>query len=158
VGTFATQFAVNAGARVIANAREAAAARMRGYGAAEVVDHTAMPLMDTVRQARPGGIDALLDLVSDGDAFAELAELVRPRGTAVTTRYVADIAALEARDVIGINFALQPSVESLERLADALLTSRIVAPPITRISLDDVPAVLNGTDDKPVEGKTVVIS
>ena len=40
VGTFATQFAVNAGAQVIANVREAAADRMRSYGAAETVDHT----------------------------------------------------------------------------------------------------------------------
>jgi len=156
VGTFATQFAVNAGARVIANAREAATVRMRGYGAAEVIDHTAMPLVGTVRKARPGGIDALLDLVSDGDAFAELAGLVRPGGTAVTTRYVADIEALEARGVTGINFALQPSVESLDRLADALLTGRIVAPPITRISLDDVPAILSGEDNRPVGGKVVI--
>jgi NADPH2:quinone reductase len=156
VGTFATQFAVNAGARVIVNAREAAAVRMRGYGAAEVVDHTVMPLGDTVRRARPGGIDALLDLVSEGDAFSELAGLVRPGGAAVTTKYVADITALEARGVTGINFALQPSVESLDRLADALLTGRIVAPPITRISLDDVPAVLSGEDNRPVDGKIVI--
>jgi NADPH2:quinone reductase len=156
VGTFATQFAVNAGARVVANVREAAAARMRSYGVAELVDDTAMPLEDTVRNAYPEGIDALLDLVSDGDAFAGLAGLVRPGGTAVTTRYVADTAALEARDITGINFALQPSVESLDRLADAVLTGRIVAPPITRISLEDAPAVLRGENNRPVEGKTVV--
>jgi NADPH2:quinone reductase len=156
VGAFATQFAVNAGARVIANAREASAGRMRRYGAAEVIDHTAMSLVNTVRKARPGGIDTLLDLVSDADAFAELAGLVRPGGTAVTTRYVADIAALGARGVTGINFALQPSVESLDRLADALLTGRIVAPPIARISLDDVPAVLSGEDNRPVDGKVVI--
>src|ERR1700722_6450638 len=35
VGSFATQFAVNAGARVIANVHAAVAERMRGYGAAE---------------------------------------------------------------------------------------------------------------------------
>src|SRR5438128_5973212 len=40
VGSFATQFAANAGARVIANARAAAADRMRRYGATETVDHT----------------------------------------------------------------------------------------------------------------------
>jgi NADPH:quinone reductase len=156
VGTFAAQFAVNAGARVVANVREAAAARMRSYGVAELVDHTAVPLEDTVRMAYPEGIDALLDLVSDGDAFAELAGLVRPGGTAVTTRYVADTAALETSDVTGVNFALQPSVESLDRLADALLTGRIVAPPISRISLEDVPTVFREENNRPVEGKTVV--
>jgi NADPH:quinone reductase len=156
VGTFATQFAVNAGARVIANVREAAAARMRGYGAAEVVDHTAMPLADAVRKAHPDGIDVLLDLVSDGDAFAELAALVRPGGTAVTTKYVADTAALEAAGVTGVNFALQPSGEVLDRLAGALVAGRIVAPPIAQISLDEVPAALSGSDDRPIEGKVVI--
>jgi NADPH2:quinone reductase len=156
VGTFATQFAVDAGARVIANVREAAADRMRGYGAEEIVDHTAMPIAETVQKAHPDGIDALLDVVSDADAFAELASLVRPGGTAVTTQYVADTAALEARDIVGINFALQASAEILDRLADAVLTGRIVAPPITRISLDEVPAALSGTGARPIEGKTVI--
>jgi NADPH2:quinone reductase len=156
VGSFATQFAVNAGAHVIVNVREASAARIRGYGALEVVG-TTVPLKGTVRNAHPDGIDVLLDLVSDGDAFAELAELVRPGGTAVTTRYVADIAALEARDVAGVNFALQPSVKSLDRLADALLTDRIVAPPIARISLDDVPGILSGASNRSADGKTVII-
>ena len=90
VGTFATQFAVNAGAQVIANVRDAAADRMRSYGAAETVDHTAMSLADAVRKAHPDGIDVLLDLVSERDGFANLAALVRSGGTAVTTVYVAD--------------------------------------------------------------------
>ncbi len=156
VGTFATQFAVDAGALVIANVREAAAARMRGYGATETLDHTAMPLADAVRKAHPDGIDVLLDLVSDGDAFAELAAFVRPGGTAVTTKYVADTAALGAADVTGINFALQPSGELLDRLADALVAGRIVAPPIARISLDEAPGVLGGSGDQPVDGKVII--
>ena len=70
--------------------------RMRSYGAAETVDPTVMTLADAVRKAHPDGIDVLLDLVSDGDGFATLAPLVRSGGTAVTTRYVADTAALES--------------------------------------------------------------
>ena len=82
--------------------------------------------------------------------------LVRSGGTAVTTGYVADTGALESAGITGINFALQPSSDLLDRLADALVTGRIVAPPITRISLDDAPAVLSGANDRPVEGKTVI--
>src|SRR5689334_16987223 len=59
VGSFATQFAANAGANVIANAREDDAERMRGYGATEAIDHTKVPLVDGVRQAHPDGIDAV---------------------------------------------------------------------------------------------------
>lgn len=156
VGAFATQFAVNAGASVIANVRESAAGRMRAYGVSEVVDHTVTPIAEAVRKAHPDGIDALLDLVSDGEAFAELADLVRPAGRAVTTRYVADAGALEARGVTGVNFSLQPTSGMLDRIADSLVTGRIVAPPIARISLDEAPAVLGGTNERPVDGKIVI--
>jgi NADPH:quinone reductase-like Zn-dependent oxidoreductase len=93
-----------AGARVIANVRAAAAGRMRGYGAAETVDHTEVSLPGALREAHPDGIDVLIDLVSDADGFAALAALVRPGGTAVTTKYVADPGALAAAGVTGTNF------------------------------------------------------
>ena len=156
VGAFATQFAVDAGARVIANVHERAADRMRSYGAAETIDHTAVDLEDAVRRAHPDGIDVLLDLVSDKDGFAKLAGLVRPGGTAVTTGYVADTSALESAGITGINFALQPSSDLLDRLANSLVIGRILAPPITQISLDEAPSVLTGANDRPVEGKTVI--
>lgn len=117
IGSFATQLAANAGAHVIANVRADAAERIRGYGAGEIVDHTTVSLVDAVRQAHPDGIDALMDLVSDADAFVALASLVRPRGTAITTQYVADVDTLAAAGVTGINFALQETPGLLERVA-----------------------------------------
>jgi NADPH:quinone reductase len=154
IGSFATQLAARGGAHVIANAREAEAERLRGYGAAEMVDHTQVSLVDALRAAHPDGVDALLDVISDGEAFAANASLVRRGGTAVTTQYVADVAALEVAEVTGINFALQETPELLARLADALVTGRIVAPPITRISLAEAPAALE--DGARREGKTVI--
>jgi NADPH:quinone reductase-like Zn-dependent oxidoreductase len=156
VGSFATQFAVNVGGNVIANVRAADAERMRAYGAAETIDHTAVSMLDTVRQAHPDGIDALIDPVSDAAGFAKLASLVRRGGTAVTTQYVADQEALGATGITGINFALQPSSELFERVAEAVADGRIVAPPITRISLEEVPAVLSSPQTRPTSGKTVI--
>jgi NADPH:quinone reductase-like Zn-dependent oxidoreductase len=156
VGSFATQFAANAGGNVIANVRAQDAERMRGYGATETIDHTEVPLPDSLRQAHPDGIDALLDLVSDATSFAALASLVRPGGTAVTTQYVADEEALDASGITGINFALPASSELFERVAEAVADRRIVAPPITRISLEEVPAVLSSAESRPASGKTVI--
>jgi NADPH2:quinone reductase len=156
VGSFATQFAVRAGANVIANVRADDADRMRAYGASETIDHTEVPLPDGVRQAHPDGIDALLDLVSDAAGFAALATLVRADGTAVTTQYVADLAALEAAEITGINFALSESSELLERVAEAVANGRITVPPITRISLEEAPAVLDPAQGQPASGKTVI--
>jgi NADPH:quinone reductase len=156
VGSFATQFAVNAGAYVIANVRAAMAQRLRGYGAAETVDHTRASLANSVRQAHPDGIDVLMDLASDADGFSALASLVRRGGTAVTTRHVGDVEALKSAGITGINFGLQASPALLERVANAVVTGQIVAPPITRIALDQVPALLSGAKSVPAGGKTVI--
>jgi NADPH:quinone reductase-like Zn-dependent oxidoreductase len=156
VGSFATQFAANAGANVIANVRDDDAERMRAYGATETIDHNKVPLVDGVRQAHPEGIDALLDLVSDATGFAALAALVRSGGTAVTAQYVADEEALRAAGITGVNFALPSSSELFERVAAAVADGRIIAPPIRRISLDEVPAALSSAHARPASGKTVI--
>jgi len=157
VGSFATQFAANAGGNVIANVRADDAERMRGYGAKETIDRRAVALPAAVRQAHPDGVDVLIDLVdADAAGFAALASLVRPGGTAMSTNYVADEAVLRASGVTGINFALPMSSELLERLAQAVVDGRIVTPPITRISLEEVPAALSATQARPARGKTVI--
>jgi NADPH:quinone reductase len=129
---------------------------MRAYGATETVDHTAVSVSEAVRQAHPDGIDDLIDLVDDADGFAELASLVRTGGTAVTTQYVADPTGLARMGVTGINFALQASSELMDRLADALVTGRIVAPPVTRIAFEEAPAVLSRPPTAGAAGKTVI--
>ena len=153
VGSFATQLAANAGAQVIAVAPAAAGDRMRDYGAAETLDRTETSIPDAVRRTHPDGIDVLIDVASDAGDFAALAALVRPGGTALTTRYIADTDALASREVTGVNFRVSMSSGLLERLADAVVNGRIVVPPITRVKLDDVPA-LNGSAH--AGGKTVI--
>jgi NADPH:quinone reductase len=120
-----------------------------------VIDYTAGSVPDALRRAHPDGIDVLIDLASDADGFAALASLVRSGGTALKTRfqYAADIESLASRGVIGVNYELRASSGVLERVADAVASGRVIAPPIARIALGDVPG-LNG---KPrPEGKTVI--
>jgi NADPH:quinone reductase len=151
VGSFALQLAAQAGAHVIAVARADAFDRMRNYGAVETVDYTTVSVPDAVQQTHPDGIDVLVDVASDADGFDALATLVRPGGTALTTRYLADTETLTSRGVAGVNFRVEMSSEALERLADIVVGGTIVVPPITRIELEDV-AALNGS----AEGKTVI--
>jgi NADPH2:quinone reductase len=154
VGSFATQFAAQAGAHVDANAHAEAAARMRTYGAAETFDHTVVSVRDAVRRAHPIGIDAVIDLASDRDGFAAFASLVRRGGTALTTRWSADVESLAKAGIRGVNFQVAMSPGALQRLADAVVTKRIVPPPIKRIELGDVLATWsNGRFD----GKTVIV-
>ena len=157
VGTFATQFAVNAGARVIANIDSPAESRMRSYGVTETVVRPQVPVKEAVRQSHPDGIDVLIDLVSDPKMFTSNAALVRPYGTAITTRYVADLEALQASGINGVNFALRPTSELLERVGVALADRTIVEPPITRIGLEDVPGMFRPRARSHTDGKTVIV-
>ncbi|MFE9444391.1 NADP-dependent oxidoreductase [Streptomyces sp. NPDC006602] len=156
VGSMATQFAARAGAHVTAVAPDIAAERMRRYGAAEIIGPTALAVPEAVQRAHPDGIDALIDLVSDADRFASLAKLVRPGGSAVTTRFVADVGALEAVGVTEINFVLSASDRLLDRVAEAVVTGHVAPPPITRVPLEEAPAVVNGTVRGASEVKTVI--
>ena len=155
VGSFATQLAAVAGARVVATARSGEAERVLGYGAAETIDHTAGPLPEAVSRSHPDGIDVLIDVASDADGFAALASQVRSGGSALTTKYVADAGSLADAGVTGINFAVSVTPESIERIGDAVATGRVVPPPTTPIELDQVPTMWRG--DGPAAVKTVVV-
>jgi NADPH:quinone reductase-like Zn-dependent oxidoreductase len=152
IGSFLTQIAAQAGAHVDAVAPPAEAERMMGYGAAETVDRAAMPLPEAIARTHPDGIDVLVDVASDAAQFAALAGHVRPGGTALTTRYLADTETLAKAGVTGVNFQLSMAAPLLDRLAARVAGGSIVAPPITRVSLDDVPALLG----RRTEGKTVI--
>jgi len=156
VGTFATQFAVNAGARVIANVRADNVERMRSYGVTETVDHTVGQLPELVKRTHPDGVDVLVDSANDAEGFGALNGFVRRGGMALTTRYAADQDELKARGIAPLNFQLQPSVELLERVGHALSTGRIVAPPINRITLSQAPALFAERNAAP-DGKTVIV-
>src|ERR687897_1873545 len=70
VGSYATQLAARRGARVIATARQANEAFAWELGAAETVDHTRGNLLDAVRMTHPGGIEAIIAVVSDRDVLS----------------------------------------------------------------------------------------
>src|SRR5213083_2722245 len=156
VGSFLTQFAVRAGARVIANVAARDSARVREYGAVETVDHHTDNVRDAVAALSPDGIDVLVDLANGADEFANLASLVRGGGTALTTLYVADVDSLAARGITGVNFAYQASRPLLARLADAVATDGVVPPPLETVGLDEVPQVLRGSG-RARPAKTVIV-
>lgn len=153
VGSFATQLAANGGADVIAVARSDTHDRLRNYGATETIDYRAESVSDAVQKSYPNGIEVLIDLANGPDVFAELTSLVRPGGSAFSTREAAVTEDLAARGINGVNYRVEVSNESLERLADEVVNGRIVTPPIGTIDLVDVPGYYSAPA---VEGKTVI--
>jgi len=157
VGTFATQFALRAGATVIAEVHATAEARMRSYGVATTIVSSEASVKDSVRRNHPDGVDVLIDLAGDARMFASTCTLVRPGGTAITTQYVADLEALQAVGVRGVNFALRQSTDLLERVGRALAERAIAEPPIRRITLEEVPDNFRGRPHSHADGKTVIV-
>ena len=68
------------------------------------------------------------------------------------------MGALAAAGVTGTNFNVAEHVsgELLEQVADALVSGRIAAPPITRITLEQAPAALHPAQAGRADGKTVI--
>jgi NADPH:quinone reductase-like Zn-dependent oxidoreductase len=122
VGSYAVQLAARRGARVIATARQANEAFVRELGATETIDHASEDLVETVRAARPGGIEAIIDVVSDPEVLSRMAGLVMEGGRIASSVYAADVESLAERSIKATNIGMQPGarrLEELSRLVDA---------------------------------------
>jgi NADPH:quinone reductase-like Zn-dependent oxidoreductase len=132
VGRFAVQLVAHTGATVIATARPDEEQFVRELGAHETIDYTSGSVGEAVRERYPEGVHAIIDLVSQKEAFADLAELVMPGGRVATTLGAADEEALAARQVKGTNIMANPDVARLTKLAE-LVDSGELKVPIQRV-------------------------
>jgi NADPH:quinone reductase len=154
VGSFLVQLAAAAEVHVIVTARPDDADRMIRLGADEVVDYTRGPVADQVRASRPEGIDVLFDLISPAPAFAELMPLVRPGGTAYSTTFAADEAALHDHGLKGGNLTSTGAAPELRRLLQRVADGDLVVPIDATRPLADAAQALTATGAR---GKTVLV-
>jgi NADPH:quinone reductase-like Zn-dependent oxidoreductase len=117
VGSYATQLAARGGAHVIATARQTNEELVRRLGAAETIDHTTEDLVDAVRMAQPGGIDAVIDVVSDREALGRISTLVNEGGRLASSVYAADVEGLARRGIVAMNVSMQPDARRLGELS-----------------------------------------
>ncbi len=80
IGMFAVQLAAAAGAEVLATASPAETEYVLGLGAAHALDYTSGDLVEQVLALYPEGVDAMVDLVSSGEAVRASARALRPGG------------------------------------------------------------------------------
>ena len=117
VGSYATQLAARRGAHVIATARRTNETLVRELGAAETIDHTTEDLVDAVRMAHPGGIDAVIDVASDLEALGRISTLVNDGGRLASSVYAADVEGLASRGIAATNISMQPDARRLAELS-----------------------------------------
>lgn len=128
VGSLAVQLATQRGLAVIATARPDEEAFVRDLGAVETIDYTTGSVADQVRSRHPGGIAAIIDLVSQAEALTELASVVRRGGHVATLLGTVDVEQVASLGVVGHNINAAPTAEKLRELGDMAATGVIRVP------------------------------
>ena len=157
VGSYALQLATRRGARVIATAREANEAFARELGATETVDHTRRDLLDAVRMTHPGGIEAIIDVVSERDALGRMAGLVKEGGRLASSVYAADVESLAQRGIKATNVSVQPDARRLEELSRIVDAGELTVRLERTFPLEQAPEALDESRTGHVRGKIVLL-
>jgi NADPH:quinone reductase-like Zn-dependent oxidoreductase len=158
VGGYAVQMARARGAHVIATVRGDVAEAHR-LGAEEVYDSQAADVISALHADHPGGVDAVLDLVSGPDAIRRDAEAIQPGGRLVSTIFAADEGWFAERQITAYNHASRNPLMSNEgltevaqMLADGTITTRIRA----TVKLDAAGQVLDELRRGGLRGKALI--
>lgn len=129
VGSFAVQIAHDRGARVIGIARSTSAELARELGADEFVAYDTEDVAAAIKAAHPNGVDAVLDLVSDGDAMKAMAGILGADGRIVSPIGSADVDWFAQRNIAALNLVMaqtpQSSHTGLRTLLELLEQQRI---------------------------------
>jgi NADPH2:quinone reductase len=144
VGSLATQIAAKRGLRVIATARRGDEDDyMRHLGAADTVDWSTDDVHTAVRGFEPQGVGGVIDLISRGEAFARIAALATPHGTAVTTLSAAPANVGEGPRLVNVHSDSDPAL--LSQVAD-LVAAKVIRVPVVETfpfdRIDDAFALL----------------
>lgn len=147
VGSFATQLAVMAGARVVGTAGEANHDYLRTLGA-EPVSH-GDGLVAAARALAPQGYDVILDYVG-GQAIDTVPDLLRPGGSVVS------IADPRATGLGGIYAWVRPSSADLAELAGLAADGRLKVTVSEVYDFDRAVAAYASLEGGHTRGKIVV--
>jgi NADPH:quinone reductase-like Zn-dependent oxidoreductase len=157
VGSYATQLAARRGAHVIATARQTNEALVRRLGAAGTIDHTTEDLVDAVRMAQPGGIDAVIDVVSDREALGRISTLVNEGGRLASSVYAADVEGLARRGIGATNVSMQPDARRLGELSRMVDSGELSVRLDRTFPLEKAPQALEERRTGHIRGKIVLL-
>ena len=160
VGAFATQIAATRGAHVIAVAKAEQTELARRLGANDTIAYDRENVIEAIETIQPGGVDAVLDLASDGETLKTFADVLKPGGKIVSTVHALDEAWFETRGFAANNIALpdtpQASPDGLETLG-GLVASGTLAVTVERSArLTEAADVLDASKTGTLHGKAVL--
>jgi NADPH:quinone reductase-like Zn-dependent oxidoreductase len=130
---------------------------VRELGAAVTIDHTTEDLIDAVRMAQPGGIDAVIDVVSDREALGRISTLVNEGGRLASSVYAADVEGLARRGIGATNVTMHPDARRLEELSRMVDAGELSVVLDRTFPLEKAPEVLEERRTGHVRGKIVLL-
>jgi NADPH:quinone reductase-like Zn-dependent oxidoreductase len=136
IGSYSVQLAAMSGAHVIGVTSKGKTEYVKSLGAGEVIDRTAVDVLETLRAKHPQGVAAIIDTGSDAAGLARLSEAVRKGGTVTSMRGAANIEELANRGIKGVNVGTQVTKERLDHLAGLAAEGKLKAPHIKTFPLD----------------------
>ena len=156
LGTFAIQMAARMGAHVIATARTEDQEYLRSLGAAETVDFTKGDVVEAVRTSHPGGVDAVMDVVSGSAAIGHVAQALRTGGRLLSTVYAVDGAQFAERGITAVNVVRPRGAEMLDRLSGMVEAGELRVPVQETLSLEEAARAQEMLQHGHVRGKLVL--
>lgn len=154
VGGYAVQLAKNAGAYVIATASSRSAEVVRAAGADEIIDHTAVSVLDAVLEP----VDVLLNLAPiSAEGFTALATLVRDGGVVVSTTPTVPTPDDKERSVRAATIFVHPDADVLAHLVALVDSGELHVEIGRRVPLSELPAIHRQSDEGGLYGKVVAI-
>jgi len=136
IGSYSVQLAALSGAHVIGVTSKGKTEYVKSLGAGEVIDRTAVDVLETLRAKHPNGVAAIIDTGSDAAGLARLSEAVRKGGTVTSMKGAANVEELANRGIKGVNVGTQVTRERLEHLAGLAAEGKLKAPHIQTFPLD----------------------
>ncbi|HEX2145934.1 MAG TPA: NADP-dependent oxidoreductase [Glycomyces sp.] len=156
VGQAAVQLAAAQGVRVIGTTDPSTAAYLHELGVAETVDFTAGPAADQVRVAHPGGIDAIVDLISGPGDIEPMVSLLKPNGVIVSSNGAVDLEVLASRGLRGANLYANARPATLAFLAESVAHGQLRIRIDFKVPLEDAAQALARLMEGKARGKTVL--
>lgn len=166
VGGYATQMARARGVRVVATVR-GEAREAYSLGAEQVIDVKDVDMPDAVREARPEGVDGVLDIVNGRDSIRRNLGFLKPGGTLVSTVYGADVNWFALHQVTAYNIVghgappegtpnPMSSPQALNQLAQMVSNGTITPRITTTVELESAGQVLKTLGRGGLRGKAII--
>ncbi len=155
VGSYAVQLLAARGVNVIATGRSEDADRLRGLGAAAVIDYTTSRVADQVRADYPEGVDGLVNLAGFSPDDVPVGAL-RKGGKLASLTAVPDEENLAAHGVTGSMVMARPVREVVAPLAEQAASGSLKVTVADVVPLDQAAEGLGNIAAGKVGGKIVV--